>query len=217
MIKKALNKHPSSSSLNLSQMPALPPCQHEFFMFSLQVTFGLSQTFSEAMGGELRLFVLLLLTVPPLSQHMHRHRGAMGWPWLWNWFSLSHSWTWSLQASLGHGAPPQTFPWVSLCSWSHQWCETPRAEQADRNEDGSCISHGCGFDECLLWKGLTPARCSTVNYHGWDREEGPRLQMQGGWTVIFLLQLHCGLGRESRHEGLCPQPLQCKGCSLCCQ
>lgn len=95
--KKHLNKHPSSSNLKLNQMPALPPFQRELFMFSLQVTLSLSQTFTEAMGGELRLFVLVLFTVPTVSQLIHSHSGGVGLPRPWNWLSLIHNWTWSLQ------------------------------------------------------------------------------------------------------------------------
>lgn len=76
-------------------MPALPPSQCEFFVFLLQAALSLSQTFNEAIGGELRVFVLVLLPVPTLSQLMHSHSGGVGWPW--NWLSLTHSWTQSLQ------------------------------------------------------------------------------------------------------------------------
>lgn len=218
--KKHLSKHPSSFSLKLYQMPALPPSQREFFMFSLQVTLSLSQTFSEAMGGELRLFVLVLLTVPTVSQLIHSHSGATGLPWPWNWLSLTYKWTWSLH--------PCTSGMEHHHRLFHEWIcavgaisvvKHPGPEQPDK--EWGWILHLSSL--CLVlnacYKGAGTCRVLhlQVNYHGWDSAEGPRLQMQRGWAVVFMLQLPCGLGMGSRHWGFCAPALQCKGCSLCCQ
>ena len=96
-------------------MPVLPPSQSEFFMFSLQVTISLSQTFGEAMGTESRLCVTVLLTVPALSGFIHGHSVGVGCPWPWSLgrpcLSTGRPWPWSLQGfTLGRGAPPQAFP-----------------------------------------------------------------------------------------------------------
>lgn len=221
MIKNHLSKHPSSSSLKLSQMPALPPSQCEFFMFSLQVMLSLSQTFSEAMGGEWRLFVLVLLTEPTLSQLIHGRSSGAGCPWPWNWRSLTHNWTWSLQpCTLRHGASPQAFPWASLCNWSHQWCETPQSRAARRRmrmDPASFIA--VAGAECCSKRGwyLQGARFTRGSIVAGRVKRGPDSRWRGAEQCFSCCSCTVGWAWRADKEDSTLQPLQCKGCSLCCQ
>lgn len=219
LLKKHIINTLSFSSLNLSQMPALPPSWHDFFVFSLQVALSCHKpsvrqwvvSWGVCSGAS---HCAHSVTAHPQPQGCHGVAVAME-------LVVSDPQLDMVPSALcppGHGSLPQAFPWVSLCSWSHQWCETPqtRAPRQGIGMDPASFMAVAGAER-LLQKGLIPARFSIGHHHGWDREEGPRLQMQRGWTVIFLLQLHCGMGMGSRHEGfLHPSPCSAKG-QLCCQ
>lgn len=197
--KKHLNKHPSSSSLKLNQMPALPPFQRELFMFSLQVTLSLSVRQWVVSWGCL----CWCFSLCPLC-----HSSSTATVVAWGYQGHGIGCPWSTTGRDPFSLVPQAWSTITGFSMSESvqlepsvvWNTLVQSSQT-RNEDGSCIFHHCAWGWMPAPKGADICR---VNYHGWDSEEGPRVRMQRGWTVVFMLQLLSGLGMGSRHQGLCP-------------